>query len=164
MRSTQVSRHIKAPPSRVYAALVDAGEISQWKFPEGMAIEVHEFDGREGGQFRISLTYSAPGEKGKTTAHADTYHGYFKALVPNKRVVEVIEFETSDPAMQGEMTTTVELREVDGATELTALHEGLPPGVSPVNNETGWRMALEKLAGLVEPTMPAAAERPRQAP
>lgn len=124
-----------------------------------MAIEVHEFEGREGGRFRISLTYSAPGEKGKTTAHTDTYHGYFKVLVPNQRVVEVIEFETSDPAMQGEMTTTVELLEVEGATQLTALHEGLPPGVSPADNQTGWRMALEKLAGLVEADDVNAAER-----
>ncbi len=87
---------------------------------------------------------------GKTTPHTDTYHGYFKELVPNKRVVEVIEFETNDPAMRGEMTTTVELLEIDGATHLTALHEGLPPGVSPVDNETGWRMSLGKLAKLVE--------------
>ncbi len=115
-----------------------------------MTIHVHEFEGREGGRFRVSLTYSAPSQAGKTTAHTDTYHGYFKELVPNKRVVEVMEFETTDPAMRGEMTTTVELLETDGSTQLTALHEGLPPGVSPSDNQTGWSMALEKLAKLVE--------------
>lgn len=52
--------------------------------------------------------------------------------------------------MQGEVTTTVELLKVNGGTQLTALHEGLPPGVSPADNETGWRMPLEKLAKLVE--------------
>jgi hypothetical protein len=26
----------------------------------------------------------------------------------------------------------------------------LPPGLSPADNETGWRMALAKLAALVE--------------
>jgi hypothetical protein len=29
-------------------------------------------------------------------------------------------------------------------------HEGLPPGISIEDNETGWRMALGKLAVLVE--------------
>ena len=150
MNSTRVSRHIEAPPSRVYAALVDASEISQWKFPDDMTIEVHEFEAHEGGRFRVSLTYNAPNQVGKTTAQSDTYRGYFKELVPNKRVVEVIEFETSDPAMRGEMTTTVELLEANGSTQLTALHEGLPPAVSPADNETGWNMALGKLARLVE--------------
>ena len=45
----------------------------------------------------------------KTAAHTDTYHGCFRELVPNERVIEVIGFETSDPAMRGEMTITVEL-------------------------------------------------------
>jgi uncharacterized protein YndB with AHSA1/START domain len=150
MSSTRITRHIDAPRARVYAAFVDATAIAQWKVPDGMTIQVHEFEGREGGRFRVSLTYSAPGQAGKTTAHTDTYHGCFKELVPDERVVEVIEFETSDPAMRGEMTSTVELSDANGGTELTALHEGLPPGVSPADNEMGWRMSLAKLAALVE--------------
>ena len=38
----------------------------------------------------------------------------------------------------------------EGGTELTGVHENLPPGVSPNDNELGWRMSMEKLAGLVE--------------
>jgi hypothetical protein len=30
------------------------------------------------------------------------------------------------------------------------VHENLPPGVSPADNELGWTMSIEKLAGLVE--------------
>lgn len=41
-----------------------------------MTSAVHEFDAREGGSFRVSLTYDAPEATGKTTAHTDTYHGY----------------------------------------------------------------------------------------
>jgi uncharacterized protein YndB with AHSA1/START domain len=99
---------------------------------------------------RISLTYEAPTATGKTTAHTDTYHGRFVKLVPNEQVVEVDEFETTDPALQGEMTITIKLADAHGGTDLFAVHDGLPPGVSPADNETGWRMALAKLADLVE--------------
>lgn len=115
-----------------------------------MTSEVHTFDAREGGTFRISLTYDTPGGAGKTTAHADTYHGRFITLEPGKRVVEAVEFETPDPALQGEMTITITLADADGGTDLVAVHEGLPPGLSPADNETGWRMSLAKLAALVE--------------
>ena len=150
MRSTRSTQHLKAPRSIVYAALVDASAIARWKLPDGMTLHVHEFEAREGGRFRVTLTYSTPDQHGKTTAHTDTYHGHVKELVPDKRVVEVIEFEATDPAMRGKMIITIELADVDGGTELQAVHEGLPPGLSLVDNETGWRMALAKLAGLLE--------------
>jgi len=35
-------------------------------------------------------------------------------------------------------------------TDLLAVHDGLPPGLSPADNEAGWRMSLDKLAALVE--------------
>ena len=115
-----------------------------------MTCKVHEFDAREGGAFRISLTYDAPTGTGKTTAHTDTYHGHFVKLVPNRQVVEVVEFETTDPDLRGEMTITTTLADADGGTDVVLVHEGLPRGVSPADNEAGTRMALANLAALVE--------------
>jgi uncharacterized protein YndB with AHSA1/START domain len=115
-----------------------------------MTSHVHEFDAREGGFFRISLTYNEPTGAGKTTAHTDTYHGRFAKLVPNEQVVEVTEFETNDPALCGEMTITTTLVDADGGTDVIAVHDGLPPGLSTSDNETGWREALTRLAALVE--------------
>lgn len=144
-----MTRHLKASRDRVYRALIDARAVVTWMVPDGMTSEVHAFDAREGGTFRISLTYDAPTATGKTSAHTDTYHGRFVRLVPNEQVVEVMEFETDDPAMRGEMTVTYTLTDADGGTELRAVHEGVPPGVSPADNETGWRMSLDKLETLV---------------
>ena len=148
--STRVSQHINAPRAKVYRALVDAAAIAKWKVPTGMTSLVHEFDAREGGSIRISLTYNELTGTGKTTAHTDTYHGRFVKLVPNEQVVEVDEFETADPALCGEMTVTITLTDADGGTDVLGVHEGLPPGVSTADNEAGWRMALTKLAALVE--------------
>ena len=60
------------------------------------------------------------------------------------------EFETDDPSLRGEMTMTVRLSDADGSTELVAVHEGLPAGVTAADNEAGWREALARLAALVE--------------
>ena len=148
--TTRISRHINAPRAAVYRALIDARAVATWMVPNGMTSHVHEFDAREGGAFRISLTYDAPTGTGKTTAHTDTYHGRFVTLVPDEQVVEMMEFETDDAVMRGEMTVTFTLAEADGGTEVRAVHEKLPPGVAPADNDTGWRMALDKLAALVE--------------
>ncbi|RKH28665.1 polyketide cyclase [Corallococcus sp. CA041A] len=151
MSTTRIHHHLKAPRSRVYSALIDARAVATWMVPDGMTSQVHVFELREGGAFRISLTYDAPTETGKTTAHTDTHHGRFVKLVPDEQVIETTEFETSDPALQGEMIITFTLTDAqDGGTDLLSVHEGLPPGVPPADNELGWRMSLEKLAKYVE--------------
>jgi hypothetical protein len=48
------------------------------------------------------------------------------------------------------MTITISLTDADGGTDLLAVHDGLPSGLSTADNEAGWREALAKLAVLVE--------------
>ena len=150
MTSTRISRHLRAPRPVVYRALLDPGAVAQWRVPVGMTSRVHWFDAREGGTFRVSLTYDAADRIGKTAGGTDTYQGRFVKLVADEQVVEALEFETDDPAMKGEMTITITLADADGGTDLHAVHDGLPPGVLGADNETGWQMALAKLAALVE--------------
>jgi uncharacterized protein YndB with AHSA1/START domain/SAM-dependent methyltransferase len=154
--STRLIRHIRAPRGRVYEALLDAEAVQRWMVPDSMTSHVHSFDARPGGEFRVSLTYrprhdDAPTGTGKTSAKTDTYHGRFVSLVPDTEVVQVLEFETDDPAMRGEMIITLTLADAyDGGTSLTGVHQDLPPGVVQADNELGWSMSLEKLAKLVE--------------
>lgn len=147
-RTTQISRRLEAPPEAVYRALVEPDLVAAWRFPEGMTIEVHDYDLRVGGRFRISLTYQDPDSRGKTSEHTDTYHGHFSVLDPNARVVQVIEFESDDLAMQGQMTIAFVLRPDGSGTRVEASHENVPPGVALSDNELGWRMALDRLASL----------------
>lgn len=150
MNSTRISRRVNAPRAIVYRALLDARAVATWMVPTGMSSHVHVFEPREGGAFRISLTYDEPTGTGKTTAHTDTYHGRFVKLAPNEQLVEAVEFETTDPALRGEMTITITLADADGGTDVLAVHDGLPPGLSAADNEAGWRSSLAKLAALVE--------------
>jgi uncharacterized protein YndB with AHSA1/START domain len=148
--STQISWHVRAPRQAVYRALLDAGAIAKWRVPDGMSSHVHEFDPREGGSFRISLTYDRPGQAGKSAPHTDTYHGRFLRLVPDEQVIEEFEFETEDPALRSTMTMTTTLTDAGDGTDVLVVHEGVPDSVPAADNETGTRMALAKLARLVE--------------
>ena len=151
MYTTRNSGHVDAPRPAVYRALLSAEAIARWRVPVGMSGEVHEFDAREGGRFRVSLTYDAPDATGKSAAHTDTYHGHFARLVPDEQVVEVLEFESADPALGGTMTMTTTLTDAaDGGTDVLVVHEGVPDAVPAADNETGTRMALANLARFVE--------------
>ncbi len=150
MQTTTTSRVIAAPPAAVYSALLDADAVARWRVPDGMSCEVHHFEPFEGGTFRVSLTYDDVDRLGKSTSHTDTYGGRFVELVPGARVVETMAFETDDPAMAATMTMTTTLTPVDGGTEVVVRHEGLPDAVPAADNELGTRMALDKLAALVE--------------
>jgi uncharacterized protein YndB with AHSA1/START domain len=151
MSTTRVTQHINAPRSAVYRALIDARSVQQWMVPDGMTSVVHVFEPREGGAYRISLTYDSTDHTGKSSAHTDTHGGRFVKLTPDREVVQTTEFETDDPSMQGEMRMTFALADAaGGGTELTGLHENVPAGVRPEDNEDGWRMSLAKLAKLVE--------------
>jgi uncharacterized protein YndB with AHSA1/START domain len=145
--TTRVSVPLRAPRAAVYRALTDPATIARWRFPDGMTSVVEP---QVDGGFLVTLTYEAPDGQGKTTARSDTYRARFTRLVPDELVVEVDEFETTDPRLAGEMTITVTLHDRNGGTEVRAVHEGVPDGIAPADNELGWRMALGRLAALVE--------------
>ncbi len=151
MSSTRVSRHVQAARADVYRALLDKEAVQAWRVPNGMTSEVHDFDPREGGAFRVSLSYDGPDGVGKSSTHTDTYHGHFAKLVPDELVVETIEFETANPDLRSVMTMTTILRDAEGGTDVVVQHEGLPAAVSAADNEAGTQMALANLATLLEP-------------
>lgn len=150
MGTDAVSRRIDAPRARIYRALLDPRAVEIWRVPDGMRSQVHEFDAREGGRFRVSLTYDDPTSEGKSGGHTDTYHGRFERLVPDEQVVEVVTFETEDARMQGTMTVTTTLTDADGATVISMAFDNLPAGVAVDDNRVGTEMALRKLAALVQ--------------
>lgn len=140
---------VAAPRDAVFAALVDPRAIELWRTPDDMTSDVLTWDAVPGGRFRVSLTYDR-GQAGKTEGATDTYSGRFEDIVAGERVVEVIEFESDDAALAGEMTVTTTLRDGGGGTEVELTHEGIPDAVPPDQNELGTRMSLAKLAAYVE--------------
>jgi uncharacterized protein YndB with AHSA1/START domain len=145
MAATRIARHLEASRPRVFAALLEQDAIASWRMPPGMTIEIHHLEPVEGGQFRVSLTYQGATGQGKTSAGTDTYHGRYLRIVPDEEIVEVLEFESDDPGLQGEMVIGYRLADAGAGTELTVVHDPLPPALSPELNELGWNESLDRL-------------------
>src|SRR5437870_1562479 len=145
---SRTSRVIRARPEELYAAFLDPAALIDWLPPAEMTGEIHEFDARVGGGYRMSLFYP-PDERsfrGKTSDREDMVNVRFVELAPPRRIVEAVSFVTTDPALFGEMTMTATFEEVSGGTEVTLVFENLPPGLRAGDNEAGSRLSLEQLA------------------
>jgi len=146
--STRTSRVIRARPEEVYAAFMDPELLMEWLPPGGMTGVMHEFDARAGGGYRMSLFY--PQEetefRGKTDDREDEVSVRFVELAPPHRIVEAVNFTSTDPAFAGEMTITITFDAAPGATEVTFLCTNLPAGLRAEDNEAGIRLSLEQLA------------------
>ena len=113
-----------------------------------MTGEIHEFDARVGGGYRMSLFYP-PDERsfrGKTSDREDMVNVRLVELAPPRRIVEAVSFVTTDPAFFGEMTMTATFEEMSGGTEVTLVFENLPPGLRAEDNAAGARLSLKQLA------------------
>jgi uncharacterized protein YndB with AHSA1/START domain len=151
--SMQVAAIIKASRKAVYRACLDPDALAAWRVPDSMKGQVHVFDAREGGTYRMSLTYQDPAHslRGKTSDDTDTFQGRFIELVPDEKIVEVVTFESQDPRFAGDMKITTRLTDTGEGTRVAILFEDVPTGVRPQDNETGCRQSLRKLAALLEP-------------
>ncbi len=150
--STRVARIIKAPRPAVYRACLDPDALAAWRAPDNMTGRMHAFDPRAGGTYRMSLTYRDPRQSpgGKTSDDTDTFEGRFVELVPDRKIVEAVTFDSRNPAFAGEMKITTTLADADGGTEITLLCQDIPAGIRPEDNETGTTQSLRKLAALLE--------------
>jgi len=150
--STRTSRVIKASREALYRAFTDPAALAVWLAPDQMTAKVHEFDGRVGGGYQMSLFYPLSEQvyRGKTSEREDRFTARFVELTPPTRIVQAITFDSADPTFAGEMTMMVTFEERDSGTEVTILFEQIPPGIRPEDNDAGTRSSLEKLARYVE--------------
>ncbi len=123
-----------------------------WLTPEGMTGRIDAFDPRAGGTYRMILTYDEPGHStpGKSSQNSDIVEGRFVELVPDERIVQMVEFESEDPAFAGAMTMTWSLAAVSGGAEVTILCENVPEGIRQEDHDAGLRSTLDNLAAFTE--------------
>ena len=151
-RSTRNSKVIKASREVLYRAFTDPAALAVWLAPGEMTGKVHEFDGRLGGGYRMSLFYppSEQQTRGKTTEREDRFTARFFELTPATRIVQAISFDSADPTFSGKMFMVATFEGRDSATEVTIQFENIPDGIRREDNEAGTQSSLEKLARYVE--------------
>lgn len=150
-RKDTASRIIFASREAIYGAFLDPEALVKWLPPEGMIGHIDEFDAREGGDFRMTLTYvdSSP-STGKTSVDTDVFQGEFLELVQFKRIVQRIEFKSENPSYAGAMIMTWSLEPVSKGINVTIDCENVPAGIVQEEHEEGLRSTLAVLAALLE--------------
>ena len=150
-RIDTASRVIQASPEMLYRALLDPRALVAWLPPEGMTGEFQQFEAREGGRYRMTLTYDdADDAPGKSSQHSDVVNGRFVELVRDVRVVQQVEFETDDEEFDGAMTMTWALAKVAAGTEVKITCENVPDGISKDDHAEGLASSLKNLAAYIE--------------
>lgn len=151
-RMDTASRVVQAPPHAIYQAFLDPKALASWLPPRGMSGEFLSFEPREGGRYRMVLTYEASQHSapGKTSENTDVVQGRFLELVLDERVVQSVEFVSENPSFAGVMTMTWSLASVPGGTEVTILCENVPAGIRQEEHDVGLRSTLANLAAFIE--------------
>ena len=151
-RTDIASRLIKATPEAIYRAMLDPTALAQWLPPEGMVGRFDRFEPREGGVYRMTLTYLVPHEDtpGKSAADEDTVSGRYVELVPNEKIVQAASFDSDDPELAGEMVMTCSLKPASGGTIVDIVCENVPSAIRKEDHDEGLASSLANLAAYVE--------------
>lgn len=143
--SVTLHRVLKAAPEKVYRAFTEAPAIASWLPPHGFLCVVHQMNVRVGGTFRMSFINFS-------TGNGHSFGGTYLEITQNAFLKYSDKFD--NPALPGEMTTSVRFKSVSCGTELTIVQEGIPAAIPTEMCYLGWQESLDKLARLVEPQIP----------
>ncbi|MGW2094294.1 SRPBCC domain-containing protein [Promicromonospora sukumoe] len=151
-RTDRASLLVHVDRERVFAALTDPEALVQWLPPQGMHGRFEEFDLREGGSYRLVLTYDdASDAPGKTSADSDVSTVRVSRLVPGEQIATDIDFESDDPAFRGTMRMEWNLRDADEGTDVEIVARNVPDGVRARDHAEGMTSSLTNLATYLEP-------------
>lgn len=140
--TVNLHRVLKAPIERTYRAFTNPDALASWIPPYGFIAKVHEFNFKVGGSYRMSFTNF-------TNQQTQFFGGTYKEIKPNEFLKYVDKFD--DPNLPGEMTVTINFKEVLCGTEIIIKQEGIPSVIPAEMCYLGWQESLMKLAHLVEP-------------
>ncbi|WP_130619110.1 SRPBCC domain-containing protein [Dyella amyloliquefaciens] len=142
------SRDIRATSETIYRAFLSREAMSTWLPPAGATGLFDVFEPWEGGRFRLTLVFEAA--RGKSSDNTDVVAGRFVELMPDRRMVMAVDFDSDESAFAGTMIMTWELAALPVGTRVTIVAEHVPAGISQADHETGMRSTLDNLAAFVE--------------
>jgi uncharacterized protein YndB with AHSA1/START domain len=146
-RDLKLTRFIAAPPEKVFQAWTDPALLTQWFTPAPWTTSHAETDVRPGGSTLIVMR----GPDG--TEFPD--RGVYLEIVPNQRLVFTNAYTSAwEPSDKPFMTVILTFENAPGGTNYAALvrHWSIADREAheKMGFHTGWPIATEQLAALVE--------------
>lgn len=150
-RTDRASRTIHASPSVLYRAFASPEAMESWLPPSGMTGHIEEFDFRDGGSYRMRLTYSDENRgSGKSSADTDEVEVRFVELVEDRRIEQAVTFDSADPRFSGVMRVIWTFTPTPSGSEVSVRCENVPEGISREAHAAGLRSTLANLASFTE--------------
>ncbi len=151
-RIDKASRLVDATPHAIFKAFIDPEALASWLPPRGMTCRIHVFEPREGGSYRLALSYDASDHStpGKSSEHTDIVSGRFLEIVPDERIVQAVDFESEDAAFAGTMLMTWSFVRMPSGTNVTIVCENVPHGITKKDHDEGLKSTLENLANYLK--------------
>lgn len=150
-RIDSASRLISAPPEALYSAFAEPDAMEQWLPPSNMTGRMLHFDFREGGSYRMRLTYTGAHQgRGKSSEDTDDAEIRVTRLEKARRIEQEVTFRSSDPAFSGIMHMIWTFAPEGAGTRVTVQAENVPEGIHPEDHEAGLNSSLQNLASFVE--------------
>jgi uncharacterized protein YndB with AHSA1/START domain len=152
-RTITVKRTFNLPLNTVWKAWTESESMKKWWGPKEYTCPDCTIDFKVGGNFLASMQ-AADGKKIWST-------GTYKEIIPLKKIVNTDSFADSNgnivPAsyykMPGEwgleLQITTEFKEVEGKTNLSLQHVGLPAEIADECMK-GWQSSFDKLESNIE--------------
>lgn len=133
-----ITRDLKAPRARVFAAWTDVKQSSIWWVPKDCTLVSCELDVREGGIWRRRLRGPSGGMIVK--------HGVYREVAPPARLVFTYNSDYGDGRVDPETLVTLTFDELDGGrTRFTLRHSGFWDEASRVSHIGGWTGVAERI-------------------
>ncbi|MGO4512693.1 SRPBCC domain-containing protein [Bradyrhizobium sp. 2TAF36] len=147
-RTHASSRLISANSACIYDACIQSEKLMRWIAPAGAVANVEKCEAREGGCFKIILSFN--NDIGKSSSRTDVVSGRFLRLVPDGSIVQAIDFVSDRPEFAGTMIMSWFLHPWGEKTLVSVVAENVPQGISRADHELGMASSLENLAEFVE--------------
>jgi uncharacterized protein YndB with AHSA1/START domain len=135
-----ITREFDAPKELVYRAYTEPDLVRRWWHANRGEITVCDIDLRVGGQWRYVMEAPGFGEVG--------FHGEYKEIVPNERLVSTEIYEGAPEA--GAALDTLTLTDENGRTTLTLLVEHQTKLARDMHVESGMEDGLQDALDLLE--------------
>jgi len=140
----QMSRFIRAPRDKVFAAFTTEAGLASWMGPRGMKVNAARARAEVGGSWQVEMQ--------ARDGSLFVVGGRFTALNAPASLAYTWQWKGEHNPMPGvETLVEIELLEKDGGTEMRMTHSGFPAAAARDAHDQGWSSTFNRLSDALDP-------------